>query len=116
MRQALNIRHWLACCMLVLASACGTLQAPQTNQDRLAYAYAGLAGTYQTIAGLADRGRLSKAEGRAAIDRADAIRLSLDSARLAMGQGNDKEAVAALNAALYALQAIENHLKTKAQP
>jgi hypothetical protein len=81
--------------------------AKPTTQDKLGYAYAGVAGVYKAIASAATHAQMGKLEGQKLIERTDLVKAALDTASSALGAGKADTAKATLDAALAALTSLE---------
>lgn len=96
---------------ILLLAACVAMEAPKSFNDRLAYGYAALASVRNNAAGLLERGRISKDEGRAVQGLADQARTALDLARGTAGKGDLATAQGQLDTALSILTQLEARLK-----
>lgn len=102
---------WFAALLLLVA--CQTLNGPQTLQDRIQYAKASVTTSYRTIGSLAQRGRITKAEGKKLITDADTVKTSILVAEASLNGGDIPNAANALDLATRGLVALEAYLKTK---
>lgn len=113
MDRFIAIRNTLVLFMLALCVGCAAFQKPETIQDKLGYATATLTGAYKTIGALAQRGRITHAEGVKLLSDADGVETALRATRAALSAGADGDASAALNVAIAALLALEKTLQEK---
>jgi hypothetical protein len=113
MERFTAIRNTLALLMLALCVGCASFQKPETIQDKLGYATATLTASYKTIGALAQRGRITKAEGAKLLSDADGVETSLNATRAALSAGATGDADAALNIGLSALVSLEKSLQEK---
>lgn len=115
MKLFVSLNKMVALAMLALIVSCATMNGPQTLQDRIQYAKASVTAAYRTIDVLAQRGRITKAEGRILIDKADSAKAALSASEAALTAGNSGDASQALDMALKGLTALETYLKSKEQ-
>ena len=105
-------RAYLLLILIFTLSACGALgitQAPVSAQDKLMTAYASLTGTYKTIADMANRHVINKADGQAYIKRADEAKAYLDLAEANIKTKDESGAQQAIAAAIALLGELANH-------
>jgi len=100
--------------LLLALSACASNLATPTNvEQKLGYAYAGLAAARDTTASLLERGRITVDEARQVQSRADQVRTGLDASKAALDAGKPESAMESLETAQKLLIELENYLNTK---
>jgi hypothetical protein len=94
--------------LVLLLSACASLTAPQTFEQRLAYGYGSVTAVRQTAADLLVRDRITVAQAEYVQEKADQARQYLD---LAKGAPDPGKAQDNLQLALTILTALESTLR-----
>lgn len=108
-----NLRLFVLFLSTLLLSACVSLEAPKSFNERLAYGYASVAASRATATAMLERGRITVADARNAQALADQSRTALDIARGAFTSGDLSTAESQLNLALSVLTSLEAFLKEK---
>lgn len=111
-------QHFLSALFMALVGfaligCAGPLHRPETTQDKLGYAQATLTGAYKTIASLAQRKRITHAEGVKLLIDADQVETALNASKAALSAGAFEDANKALSLAQKALMALEKTLQEK---
>ena len=97
----------------VLLTSCVSMEAPKSFNEKLAYAYAGVASTRSTAASMLERKRISVEEARQMQAGADKARAALDLARGAQISGDMTTAQGQLDLAMTVLTQLEAYLKAR---
>lgn len=106
-------RLFSAFLILALCVGCASFQKPETIQDKLGYATATLTASYKTIGALAQRKRITHAEGVKLLSEADQVETALNATKAALSAGAFDDANKALSLAQSALMALERTLQEK---
>ncbi len=101
--------------LLFLIAACAQLglEAPQSFDERLAYAVAQNAGTRSAAAMALDAGRIGKKDAEAVLELTSNVRVLLDAAKLASSTGDVTVAEDRLVLALSLLQSLQVFLNER---
>ena len=103
-------RWWLVAILAALAG-CPSLPAPESFDQRLAYAYGVYTAVVNTAAAGVETGALSVDEGQSLLELSDQARILLDAARVVEGaRGEDQ-----LTLALAVLTEAQAYLNRRAQ-
>lgn len=105
------MKHYLIVFMSMLLTACAGFQTPQSMEDRVMYSQAQLIATYESIADLAEQGRISKGQAVDLLRLADEADVVLGLTKAALGGGDLSTAQQKLSLAQRVLLQLEITLK-----
>lgn len=101
---------------LVMVTGCATVAAPQTLDQRLAYAYGSVTATRYSCADAVQRERIDKTAATQCLMLTDHARRTVDAARLLVVSGDPASAQAQLELATGLLLEVEKMLKAQVKP
>lgn len=102
--------------VIVMLTSCATVAAPQTLDQRLAYAYGSVTATRYSCADAVQRERIDKTAGTQCLLLTDHARRTVDAARMLMIAGDPNSAQAQIELATGLLLEVEKMLKAQVQP
>lgn len=118
MKTALNPVAWLAALCLMVLAGCSqfALEKPQSVEDRLQYAKAGIAASYRTLGDVVGARTVSASRGAKLFADLDAAEKQVALAETLLKGGKPQDALSTINFALAALTAVRAQLAAKETP
>lgn len=114
-RTAKDIREiWIVLALTTIITTivgCAAFTAPESIEQRLAYAYGTHTAVMEAAATSVGFGELTPEEGESVLELADRARIVLDSARVALGAGDPTTAEGQLALAVGILTELQNYLR-----
>lgn len=113
--KRLNPAAWLAALCLMFLAGCAqfALEKPQSLDDRIQYARAGVTAAYRTLGDMVGARSVSKAKGLEVFTKLEAVEKQLTLAETLLKGGKPTDALSAVNLALAALTAVRAELAKK---
>lgn len=108
-------RYFVTYTLLLMLTACVSLEAPKSFNDRLVYAYTAVTAARDTSTALLERKRISKDQAVNLLELANQARASLDIARGAFSTGDVATAEGQLTLATTILTQLEAFLQARAK-
>ena len=102
--------------IVLMMTACATITAPQSLDQRLAYAYGSVTATRYSCADAVQRQRIDKTAATQCLMLTDRARRTVDAARLLVVSGDLESAQAQLELATGLLLEVEKMLKAQVKP
>lgn len=112
----MNPAAWLAALLMMFLAGCSSLQLekPQSVEDRVQYAKAGVAAAYRTLGDLIAARSVAPDQGAALFSKLEGVEKQVGLADTLLRAGKPTDALSTVNLALNALTALRAELAARA--